>query len=133
MDDSNKFPSQISSISAIDIDVTWAYGVGDTAPTTTDVTALENIDLNANVAIDMFLDSDQTNATSTVNANYEVMIWLADFGPATQPIGLDQGARLTQIINGTTLYVPLAVLRPWSHLTRVLFRPHVLSTWMEIS
>ena len=58
--------------------------------------------LNANVAIDMFIDSDPNAATSTVDAKYEVMIWLADFGAATQPIGLADGAVKTEDINGTT-------------------------------
>ena len=48
------------------------------------------------------MDPDPKNATSTVNAKYEVMIWLGVFGASTQPIGLAQGAVATQVINGTT-------------------------------
>lgn len=98
-------PLQINTVKNIDIDVEWTYGVGDKAAKTIDQAALTQVELNSNVAIDMFLDPDSSHATSTENAKYEVMVWLATFGPATQPIGLAQGALSTQTVNGTTLYV----------------------------
>ncbi|KIX10524.1 uncharacterized protein Z518_01607 [Rhinocladiella mackenziei CBS 650.93] len=102
MDASDVFPIEISDVATINFQADWAYGVGDEQPTTTNVADLNAIDLNSNVAIDMFLDSDPDKATSTVDAKYEVMIWLGYFGPATQPIGLDVGAVATQDVNGTT-------------------------------
>ncbi|KAI1618411.1 concanavalin A-like lectin/glucanase domain-containing protein [Exophiala viscosa] len=102
IDRSDIFPIEINSVSAVNFAAEWAYGAGETLPTTTDVTALTAAGLNANVAIDMFIDSDPNAATSTVDAKYEVMIWLADFGAATQPIGLADGAVKTADINGTT-------------------------------
>ena len=94
---------QISSVTNIDIDVEWMYSVGDANQSTSalDVGALTAVAANTNVAIDMFLDSDASKATSTENAKYEVMVWLATFGPATQPIGLDEGPRMTATIGST--------------------------------
>lgn len=51
----------------------------------------------------MFLDADKTKAADTTKAAYEVMVWLAAFGDATQPIGLAEGALATEVVNGTTL------------------------------
>ncbi|KAK6383579.1 uncharacterized protein PV06_01020 [Exophiala oligosperma] len=98
----NVLPVEISTVAAINISTEWHYGVGSVVPTSTDGTELTSIELNANVAIDMFIDSNQHAATSTKDAKYEVMIWLADFGASTQPIGLEQGSRKTVVIGGTT-------------------------------
>jgi hypothetical protein len=62
-------------------------------------------DLNANVAIDLFLDSDKQTSSVTTKAAHEVMLWLGMFGPATQPIGYSVGSVATKAINGTTLLV----------------------------
>jgi hypothetical protein len=72
-------------------------------PNTTNVAQLADVGLNANVAIDMFLDSDSSKATSSTQAKYEVMVWLGTFGAATEPIGLKEGVLKTQDVNGTTL------------------------------
>jgi Glycosyl hydrolase family 12 len=104
IDEEGVFPVQIGSISNIDIDSQWMYSVGDANQTTSvlDVGALSAVAANTNVAIDMFLDSDSSRSTSTENAKYEVMVWLATFGPATQPIGLDRGAKSVVTIGTTT-------------------------------
>jgi hypothetical protein len=60
-------------------------------------------DVNANVAIDMFMDANSGDSTVTTSANHEVMVWFAKYGPATQPIGWDLGAQNTVSINGTSL------------------------------
>lgn len=107
LDPDNIFPIQISKVSAIDFITEWHYGVGDAKPNTTNVNELNAVDLNSNVAIDMFLDADSTKATSSVDAKYEVMVWFGVFGPATEPIGLRQGSLKTETVSGTTLYVDL--------------------------
>lgn len=90
-------------MSAIDFATEWHYGIGDDKPTDTILAQLNSVDLNSNVAIDMFLDADPTKATSSSDAKYEVMVWFAVFGPATEPIGLRQGSLKTESVNGTTL------------------------------
>lgn len=103
LDADDSFPLQINNLVKVDIDVTWSYALGSAATEVTDATALTTADLNTNVAIDMFMDSDATKATSTVDAKYEVMIWLGKYGAATEPIGLQKGAVATEYVNGNTL------------------------------
>ncbi|KAI8168590.1 putative xyloglucan-specific endo-beta-1,4-glucanase A [Colletotrichum sp. SAR 10_65] len=107
--DGTVLPLEISKISKIAVDVEWSYAVGNyttdgDSATTTDETALTENDTNTNVAIDMFLDDDKTSAQNSTLAAYEVMVWLATFGSATQPIGYKSGsgALTTKAINGTT-------------------------------
>ncbi|KIV90837.1 hypothetical protein PV10_05445 [Exophiala mesophila] len=102
LDTSNTFPVQISKVSVIDFATEWHYGIGDDKPNNTNVNDLNSVDLNSNVAIDMFLDADPTKATNSSSAKYEVMVWFAVFGPATEPIGLRQGSLKTETVNGTT-------------------------------
>jgi len=83
----------------------WTYGVGNDAAVTTDVQELTQNLVNANVAIDMFVDSNKSNSQNNTEAKYEVMVWFAVFGAAAQPIGLDQGVVSTQAIDGITLLV----------------------------
>lgn len=62
--------------------------------------------LNANVAMDMFMDSDQKKAQDSADASHEIMVWFAAIGPATQPIGFDvDGANplATKTLHGTEL------------------------------
>ena len=43
-----------------------------------------------------------TGDSASDSASYEVMVWLAKYGPATQPIGWDKGAQQTVVVNGTS-------------------------------
>ena len=102
--DANKdsaIPVEISGVNKIEVDVEWYYGVGSIAPTSVDAAALTSAQANTNVAIDMFLDDDKNNAQNPEKAKYEVMVWLAAFGTATQPIGYPT-VKATQVINTVT-------------------------------
>jgi hypothetical protein len=101
-DDQTDMPLKISDITGIDVDVEWYYGTGNTAPTTVDTAQLTAVEANTNVAIDMFLDDDSDKSTDPEKAEFEVMVWLGAFGPATQPIGLAEGTKATANINGVT-------------------------------
>ena len=61
---------------------------------------------SANVAVDMFFDPNKKLAGQTSNATYEVMVWLAQFGQYTDPIGSNKGAVTSYVIDGAnfTLY-----------------------------
>ena len=100
--DTNTFPVEISKVSALNFETEWYYGVGDERPEAVDVAALSGVELDANVAVDMFVDSDPSKAVDTTQAKYEVMIWLGQYGASTQQIGLKEGAVATQVVNGTT-------------------------------
>jgi hypothetical protein len=105
MVNSSVLPAALQNLQHVNLDVQWTYGLGNETAASTDVQGLSQNSVNTNVAIDMFLDSDPTNAQNSSNAKYEVMVWFADFGPAAQPIGLAQGMVSTQVLNGTTLLV----------------------------
>ena len=92
----------ISSVTAINFETEWYYGVGDHRPDIIDIASLTAAQLDANVAVDMFLDSDPDTAIDTTKAKYEVMIWLGQYGASTQQIGLKEGAIKSTIVNGTT-------------------------------
>jgi Glycosyl hydrolase family 12 len=105
LDLDNTFPIALSNLSSLTLDVSWSYGLGNSAPNETDNGQLSTADMNANVALDMFLGPDATKSTNTTTASYEVMLWLGRWGAATQPIGLPQGSKATLAVNDTTLYV----------------------------
>jgi hypothetical protein len=101
----NILPATISSISKVDIDLVWSYGIGNETTTASSLADLTADNLNTNVAIDMFIDSDKTSAQSPTKAKYELMVWFAAIGPATQPIGFAQGPVSTQTLDGNKLLV----------------------------
>lgn len=100
--DGGVFPATVQSLSQIGLDVQWTYGVGNNTASTTDEAALDAATLNANVAVDMFFDSNKFISSNSSKATYEVMVWFADFGSAAQPIGLAAGVVTTETVNGTT-------------------------------
>lgn len=98
-------PIQLSALSGLTLDVEWTYQAGALAP---QQTALDNADvtaaqLNANVCVDMFLAADQGNSESTTDSDYEVMVWLGQFGDSVQPLGYGGAPLETKLIDGTTL------------------------------
>lgn len=101
-----KFPVQAGSVNKLDFDVSWYLSLKNdtlTEVTDADVTTYA---INANVAVDMFLDADSTKAGKPEAASHEVMVWLANFGTDTFPIGktsvADKGL-MTKTLNGTDL------------------------------
>jgi hypothetical protein len=107
LEGAENLPIPLNKIKEIPVDVAWTYGIGDSNLTSTDEATLVAANVNANVAIDMFMDANSGDSTVTTSANHEVMVWFAKYGPATQPIGWDLGAQNTVSINGTSfgLYV----------------------------
>jgi hypothetical protein len=99
----NVLPIELDKMTQVDLDLHWTYGVGNTVAASTDQASLTAENLQTNVAIDMFLDSDQTKASNSTLAKYEVMVWFADYGSSAQPIGLSSGAVTSKTLNGTTL------------------------------
>ena len=97
----NVLPLTLDGMTAINIDLHWTYGLGTTPVESTVKDELEN-DVEANVAIDMFLDSDETTAQNSTAAKYEVMVWFGHWFNA-DPIGQTNGVVTTRTINGTIL------------------------------
>jgi len=100
--DGGVLPIELQSVQHINLETQWTYGVGNEVAASTNVEELTQNLVNANVAVDMFLDSDKSNSQNSSKAAYEVMVWFAAFGAAAQPIGLQGGVVTTQILNSTT-------------------------------
>ncbi|POR35419.1 Endoglucanase-1 [Tolypocladium paradoxum] len=101
MVDGGVFPVGIKSVSQIDIDLTWTMRTdNNTGPT--DEVALAAATVNANVAIDMFMDRDKSKAEDSAKAMYEVMVWFAAYGDTTHTVGQDTGTVTALNLNGTT-------------------------------
>ena len=98
-----EFPIQLNKIKTFQLDFEWTYSLGDDNSTTFAPLNLGDL-VNANVAVDIFVDSDQKNSPSRGGkpASYEVMIWLAALGPATKPIGFEKVVD-TATVGGTVL------------------------------
>ncbi|KAF5003422.1 hypothetical protein FDECE_10019 [Fusarium decemcellulare] len=113
--DGDVFPVKLNGIESIEVDFEWTYAVGNKSAkgskpaTKTDLTELADHEFNANVAMDMFLDSDKEKSKGSEDATHEIMVWFAAIGASTQPIGYNGGASpvATKKVNGTEfkLYV----------------------------
>jgi len=92
---------QLGNLSALTVDVIWTYGSGDSISPSEDPAALDAAGLNANVCIDMFMDSDPIKAENTNSSSVEVMVWFGQYGLSTQPIGYLDGPKTTETVNTT--------------------------------
>lgn len=101
--DISALPIQLSSFTSLDVDVDWHYAVGNDNKTVSTSSELSAGGLNANVCVDMFFGATSAQSSSTTTSTYEVMVWLGQYGAATQPIGLATGAIQSVSVNGTVL------------------------------
>lgn len=106
-------PVLLKDVKAVELDVEWSYAVGNNPESTTNEAALTADALDGNVAVDMFLDSDKETSSNSSSAAFEIMVWFAQFGASTDPLGYTSGAGngkvLTRNVNGTDLFVTLSV------------------------
>lgn len=80
-------PIQVSELAAIDVKVSWSM-----KPTTSvsampfDKDGLAVVGAKANVAFDVFFDTEVERAVNTTAPRYEVMVWIGQYG-SILPIG----------------------------------------------
>jgi hypothetical protein len=103
-------PLRISAVQNLYVDVDWTYAIGNDPIAVADTDSLVAGNLNCNVAIDMFFDKNGAKAHNESIASHEVMVWLGQYGLATQPLGLSSTPADTASVNGTTLYAALPLL-----------------------
>lgn len=99
------FPDQLSTMNQLVVDLEWDYYMTDQNQTR--FAGLEAQNVNANVAIDMFMDTDKSRSTNEYAdkkqpAKAEVMVWLGAIGPSTQPVGTKK-VGITGVAGGRTL------------------------------
>ncbi|RDA88422.1 hypothetical protein CP532_5610 [Ophiocordyceps camponoti-leonardi (nom. inval.)] len=105
--DGDVLPAQLQSVSQVGVDFSWTMRLDNETGPTNDLAELTAGNVNSNVAMDMFIDSDQEKAKDSTRADYEVMVWFAAIGPATYAIGQDRGPVMSKRVDGTNfnLYV----------------------------
>ncbi|ODA76450.1 hypothetical protein RJ55_07719 [Drechmeria coniospora] len=94
-------PAALGSITNMPFDVEWTMRL-DNETTQTDVAVLKANDVNSNVAVDMFMDADESNSKVPEKADFEVMVWFAAFGASAKAVGEDLGPVTSHVFNGTT-------------------------------
>ncbi|KAF1348177.1 concanavalin A-like lectin/glucanase domain-containing protein [Delphinella strobiligena] len=81
-----QLPTQLSNVKSFQLNASWSVWPSDDYSATTDIAALTAIGTKADIALDMFLDSDSTTASNASAAEVEVMVWGAVWG-GVWPIG----------------------------------------------
>ncbi|EQL01618.1 hypothetical protein G6O67_002817 [Ophiocordyceps sinensis] len=99
--DGDVLPAKLQSVSSIGIDMSWTMRLDNKTGASTSIEELTAANVNSNVAVDMFLDTDQSKAADSEKAKYEVMVWFASIGPATYAIGQANGTVATKTLHGT--------------------------------
>ncbi|KAJ5780996.1 hypothetical protein N7457_006156 [Penicillium paradoxum] len=94
-------PKALDTISELNLDLHWTYGLGDQPAESTDKQTLKDENLAANVAIDMFLDSDEDKAKNGTDAKFEVMVWFWMSSLVAQPHGWGK-PEINRTLDGTT-------------------------------
>lgn len=79
---SNDLPISLNDISALRLAAVWAMTGGNTPLDRVgmDDDSVGSAKAKCNVAFDLFLDLDPDNASSAVNADYEIMVWIGRVG-----------------------------------------------------
>jgi len=101
---SRVLPIQLWNIGQVNLGASWTIAPAASTVSKTMPSDLAKSGVVTNVALDLFLDADQTKATSATEASREIMIWLASYG-GVDPIGWKSVTKYapTAKVDGTTL------------------------------
>jgi hypothetical protein len=96
-------PITLEDLGELSLEFSWTMGIGDTISPATSIRRLGAQEVNATVALDMYLDADEDNAGNASAAAFEMIILFAKFG-LEDPVGFGNGTIvLTEKLNGTEL------------------------------
>jgi Glycosyl hydrolase family 12 len=76
------------------LDFSWTMGIGDDNAPSTSVRRLESQNVNASVALDMYIDADRDKAGQGGQAAFEMIIFFAKYG-LQDPVGFGNGTIVT--------------------------------------
>jgi len=101
--DGGVIPLTLQDLGQLNLDFRWTMGPGNTNAPSTSLLPLGAHQVNASVALDMYIDPDQTAAGDAGKATFEVIIIFAHFG-LQDPVGFGNGTIVTtQTLGGTNL------------------------------
>lgn len=94
-------PITLEDLGSLVLDFQWFMGIGDDLPPATSFRRLGAQEVNASVALDMYIDPDKTAATDAGKAGFEMIIFFAKWG-LFNPVGFGNGTVVTTTtLNGT--------------------------------
>lgn len=102
--ESIQLPTKLSNVKAFQLNASWSVYPSSSYSAKTDTDTLTSLGVKADIALDMFLDEDETKAGNASAAAYEIMVWQAVWG-GVWPIGYYEptdGAP-EHVLDGTTL------------------------------
>ena len=90
-------PIPLSNLSSLDIKVSWSMKPElSKSSQGIDTSGLSRVDAKANVAVDVFFDTDIGRAINTTAPRFELMVWLGNVG-SILPIGATGNENTTQL------------------------------------
>ncbi|KAH0564753.1 hypothetical protein GP486_001862 [Trichoglossum hirsutum] len=87
-------PLTLEDLGGLTLDFAWTMGIGNTNAPSTSVRRLGAQLVNASVALDMYMDPDESKAGDAGKAAFEMIIYFAHYG-LQDPVGFGNGTIVT--------------------------------------
>lgn len=101
--DGGELPLTLEDLGELTLDFKWTMGTGNEISPETSELRLGASQVNASVALDMYLDSNKTRARDAGSAQFEMIVYFAKFG-LQHPVGFGNGTvLLTKELDGYEL------------------------------
>ena len=101
--DGGVVPLTLEDLSELTLEFAWTMGIGNTNAPSTSVRRLGAQEVNASVALDMYMDPDESKAGDASKAAFEMIIYFAHYG-LQDPVGFGNGTIVTtEKLDGTDL------------------------------
>jgi hypothetical protein len=100
---SDLVPLTLEDLGELTLEFEWTMDIGNTDAPATSMRRLGANEVNASVALDMYMDPNQTKAGDAGQAAFEMIIYFAHYG-LQDPVGFGNGTIVTTgTLNGTDL------------------------------
>jgi hypothetical protein len=101
--DGGVIPITLENLGGLNLEFEWTMGIGNINAPETSLRRLGASEVNASVALDMYMDADAVKAANASEAAFEMIIYFAKYG-LEDPVGFGNGTIVTtETINGTDL------------------------------
>ncbi|KAF7192797.1 Endoglucanase cel12A [Pseudocercospora fuligena] len=90
---SDRLPLRLGDLLSLNVSASWAFGPATFSEAARDPNSPEDLayidsnNVQANVVLDVFADEDQEKSQTPSKQKYEFMVWVGQFGTASQPVG----------------------------------------------